>query len=200
MHSHTPLGAGTAAFVIIDMQVGHLPSVQSIPRERLVQGTVILCKLAAALGIPIVLTTSRQALPAGGIIPELEPFVADHPLIERTIINAWEDERVPSLIQHSGRTQLIFAGVALDVGVAFAAQSAAKAGYSAIIPVDAVGTVDARLESAALINLSANGVELTSVQAIGMELLKDITSDHATEVFKILGSAHSASDNPFQSL
>ena len=168
-------------------------------KDLLVRGSILLAKIAQEMAIPILVTVSKQPAPQGLLVPELEFLASKFPVVERTIINAWEDPNVRSFLEQSGRTQMIFTGVALDVGVALPALGAIRSGFSAIIPVDAVGTTDSRIESAALLNLAMAGVSLTSVQAIGMELLGDVASASSARILKMLGSAHSAAENPFQS-
>jgi nicotinamidase-related amidase len=194
------LKAESALLVIIDLQVGHLSSIRSMAPDQLVMGVVRLVEIAKAMGIPSILTVSKHAPPQGLLVPELTDRCEEGPIVERTIINAWDDPKVRSLVEQSGRSQSILAGVALDVGVTFAAVGAKRSGLSVIIPIDAVGTTDSRIENATLLNLATLGVLLTSVQAVGMELLGDITREHASVILDILATGHLIGENPFEGL
>lgn len=189
------LHSQSAMLVIVDMQVGHLPGIRTTSPERLILACVQLCEIAKTFGMPIIVTTSRQAPPQGSLIPELAAF--DGAKIERNIINAWNDVRFRSAVEAAGRRHIIFAGVALDVGVAGPAISAVESGFAVHVPIDAVGTTDARIELASQLRLSASGVALTSVQAVGMGLLADITSSHARDTFSVLGKSHDVHESPF---
>lgn len=191
------LSRANALLVIVDMQVGHVPSIRTVAPDRLVAGLVALVRTGISLGIPILVTTGKQPGPNGLLVPELAEAISSVDVVERTVVNAWQDEHFVARVKGTGRTQIIFAGVALEIGVALPALSALKEGYQVFVPVDAVGTTDPRVENAAFHRLSNSGVLLTSVQAIGMELLGDVNDPSAGEVLRILGALHRSGENPF---
>ena len=51
------------------------------------------------------------------------------PRIERTTVNAWDEQRVVDAVRATGRKKLVVAGISTDVCLAFPAMSAVAAGY-----------------------------------------------------------------------
>ena len=71
-----------------------------------------LAKTANVFGIPTVLTTVLEER-GGVLIQQLQDVFPDQKAINRTFINAWEDQRVVAAVGATGRKKLIIAGVAL---------------------------------------------------------------------------------------
>jgi nicotinamidase-related amidase len=61
-------------------------------------------------------------------------------IIDRSSVNAFDDERVARAIAATGRKKLIFAGISLEVCAAFRAITAVGKGLDACVAVDASGT------------------------------------------------------------
>jgi nicotinamidase-related amidase len=62
------------------------------------------------------------------------------PIIDRSSVKAFDDPRVASAIEATGRRTLIFAGLSLEVCAAFPAIMAVNKGLDAYVAVDACGT------------------------------------------------------------
>src|SRR4051812_9519543 len=60
--------------------------------------------------------------------------------MDRSSVNAFDDERVARAIEATGRKKLIFAGVSFEVCAAFPAIIAVGKGLDAYVAVDASGT------------------------------------------------------------
>jgi nicotinamidase-related amidase len=61
------------------------------------------------------------------MLPELTEAFPQSPVIARTSIGAWEDERFVEAFEVTKRNQLIISGIATDAGVAFTVLSARAA-------------------------------------------------------------------------
>src|SRR5437867_4358736 len=163
--SYDRLTRENAALLLIDHQIGPLWELEfAEPRRRVAE----LASAARQFGVPTVITGIAPET-WGPIIPEL---TAAHPtasIIVRTAVNAWEESRVRRAVVSAGRTKLIVAGSATEVGVVLCALSAAAGGYDVYVPIDASGQPSHR----ALVRLSRAGVVITTTSLVSSELMHD---------------------------
>ncbi|MFE4370126.1 isochorismatase family protein [Streptomyces sp. NPDC056835] len=186
-----PITRENAAVVLVDHQVGLLSGVRDIPVGELKHNVAALAKAAAALDIPLVTTTTAAASMWGPTAPELvEALPAGQEIIDRSTVNAWDDERVRGAIEATGRRKLIFAGVSLEVCAALPAYSALAAGYDAYVAVDASGTFSATKREAGLLRMQQAGVVLSDYSTLMVEALADNAAPEA-------GAVYAALDMPF---
>jgi nicotinamidase-related amidase len=137
----TLLNPSNSALLIIDFQPLQVASVASRDKRSLVENVTSIAKAAKLFGVPVVLSTvnvktgaNRPLIPQiAGLFPEIEP-------IDRTTLNAWEDDRFRSAVETTGRKKLIIAGLWTEVCVAFPALTAIAAGYEVYPLADAIGS------------------------------------------------------------
>src|SRR5205085_12647283 len=79
-------------------------------------------------------------------------------IIDRSSVNAFDDERVARAIEATGRKKLIFAGISLEVCAAFPAITAVGKGLDAYVAVDASGTFSETKRQAGLLRMLQAGV------------------------------------------
>ena len=152
---------------------------------ELKHNVVGLAKAAKALGLPIVTTTSAE-MPWGPAFPELVAARPGNEFIDRTSVNAWDDPRVAAAIEATGRKNLIFAGVCLEVCAAFPAMTAQRKGYNAYVAMDASGTFNQTKRETGLLRLSQAGVVVTDRASLMVEILADNARPIASEVYGAL--------------
>lgn len=162
-----------AAVLFIDLQAGLLPGVKTIDPVLLRNNIVALAKIVILYDLPFVLTTCGSNGPNGPIMEELAVMFPDHQVIDRTLINAWDDPRVTGAIRNSGRRKLIMCGTSTDAGLAFATISATASGYAAYAVLDASGTWSDLLDRGALARMAQAGVIPTNWTAVAAELQTD---------------------------
>ena len=130
-HPYEPLTSENAALVLIDHQVGLMTGVRDYSTGELKHNVVALAKAAKALKLPIVATTTARDSMWGPTIPELVEALPGIEIIDRSSVNAYDDERVARAIEASGRKKLIFAGLSLEVCAAFPAMTAVPGSITA---------------------------------------------------------------------
>src|SRR5580658_10355361 len=108
---YEPLTSENAALVLVDHQVGLMTGVRDYSTGELKHNVVALAKSAKALNLPIVVTTTARDSMWGPTIPELIDALSGIRIIDRTSVNAYDDERVAKAIEATGRQKLIFAGI-----------------------------------------------------------------------------------------
>src|ERR1700739_234392 len=118
-----PLTSQNAAVILVDHQIGLMTGVRDYPIGLLKHNVVALAKAAKVLKLPIVVTTTARDSMWGPTIPELVEALPGIEIIDRSSVNAYDDERVAHAIEATGRKKLIFAGLSLEVCAALPAMT-----------------------------------------------------------------------------
>ena len=183
---YEPLTSQNAALVLVDHQVGLMTGVRDYSTGELKHNVVALAKAAKALKLPIVVTTTARDSMWGPTFPELVEALPDVGIINRSSVNAFDDERVASAISATGRKKLIFAGISLEVCAALPAITAVGKGLDAYVAVDASGTFSETKREAGLLRMLQAGVILSDYATLMVEILRDNARPEALEVYGAL--------------
>lgn len=162
-----------SALILIDHQVGLLSTVKTLPTNILKNNIIALAETAKLFNIPVILTSSKSSGPNGEFLKEITEMFPDVQVIDRTIINAWEDQNFLRKVKATGRSKLIMAGIVTDVCLTLPAISAVRDGYDVYATIDASGTWCPLVEQSAISRLAQAGVKTTNWFAISSELQKD---------------------------
>src|SRR5579864_1658 len=181
-----------SALVIIDHQIGLYTGVRDIPTDELKHNIVGLVKAIKVFGIPIIVTTTTENM-WGPMIPELRELLKEVPIIERTTVNAWDDQRVADAIQKTGRKKLIMTGITTDVCLAFPAITGVGKGYDIYAVVDTAGAFTIKQGELGVARMLQAGVKTVGYSNVIVEMLKDNANPLAIEVYRGL-------DMPFAGL
>jgi nicotinamidase-related amidase len=180
---YEPLTSENAALVLVDHQVGLMTGVRDYSIAELKHNVVGLAKAAAALKLPIVVTTTARDSMWGPTFPELVEALPGVPIIDRSTVNAFDDPRVARAIEATGRKKLIFAGLSLEVCAAFPAITAVGKGLDAYVAVDACGTFSETKRQAGLLRMMQAGVIVSDYATLMIEILKDNARPEAGAVY-----------------
>lgn len=168
------LTPNNAAMLLIDHQVGTMSfGVTDIDAVTLKNNALFLAEIAKLFNLPTLLTTSNPNGANGPIFPELIQCLPDVPIVDRVIINAWNDPNFVAAVERLQRKKLIMAGVTTDVCLTFPAISAVNAGYDVYAVIDASGTWSETAQRAAIARMTQAGVKCINTIAIAAELQKD---------------------------
>ena len=130
---------------------------------------------------------------AAGVAVYIKQLLPDVKVINRTVINAWDDPAVRAAIEKTGRKQLIIAGVSLEICASFPALSAKAAGYDARVVLDASGTFNEAKRTTGLQRLLGAGIPVTDYASAAVEMLRSNVDPKAHDVYNAL-------DMPFATL
>jgi nicotinamidase-related amidase len=180
---YEPLTSQNAALVLVDHQVGLMTGVRDYSTGELKHNVVALAKAAKALKLPIVVATTARDSMWGPTIPELVEALPGIEIIDRSSVNAFDDARVASAIEATGRKKLIFAGISLEVCAAFPAMTAVAKGLDAYVAVDASGTFSETKRQAGILRMLQAGVIISDYATLMVEILKDNARPEAGEVY-----------------
>jgi nicotinamidase-related amidase len=126
--------------IIIDHQPQMAFGVQSMDRQALKNNVVGLAKAAKAFDIPTTITTVETTSFSGYTYPEIVQVFPDHPLLERTSMNSWDDQKVRDALAKNGRKKVVVAGLWTEVcNNSFAFSAMEEGGYEIYMVADASG-------------------------------------------------------------
>src|SRR3954452_25557706 len=97
--------------IFIDHQPQMAFGVQSIDRQTLKNNVVGLAKAAKVFKIPTTITTVESESFSGFSYPELLDVFPDNPVLERTSMNSWDDNKVREALNANGRTKIVVSGL-----------------------------------------------------------------------------------------
>jgi nicotinamidase-related amidase len=163
-----------SALAVIDYQPSQLAGVRSMDRDLLFKNAVSTVKVAKLFGLPIVHSTINVRTGRGKpTLPPLAEVLADHPPIDRTTTNAWEDPDFLSAVRATGRRKLIICALWTEICMAFPALDAMREGYEVYPVVDAIGGTSVEAHRAGLERVVQAGGKPTSWVALAVELQRD---------------------------
>jgi len=166
------------ALVLIDYQREMFEVIRSeTPADLVELNTRLLAKTARALDMPIVLSTVGVGYGFNG--PTQPAILAELPgveVIDRTSMNAFEDQAFREAVAATGRKRLIIAGLHTEICLSFATVHALKAGYESMFVADAVGGRSQVAHRTGLERLAHAGAVPTTALAVNTELFRDWAS------------------------
>lgn len=180
-----------SAMILIDHQVGTITWAQTTPLELLRRNVIILAKFARGTGMPVVLTSSQETNVdvQGRLMPELEEICPEEyaaRIKRKGVVNAWDDEDFAQACRHTGRKNLVMAGVTTDVCIVAPAISALADGFKVKVVADACGSTNQIAEEMSWRRMEKAGVDLTSTNAIVAELVKNWATPAGAVAFPLL--------------
>jgi len=163
-----------AALLIIDYQPLQVGDIVSMDHRTLVANAVAVAKAAKIYGMPIVLSTVNvKNLGSPPTIHQLADVLAGTESLDRTSINAWEDNEFVSAVKATGRKKLIMTALWTEACLTFPTLDALREGYEVYPVVDAVGGTSVEAHQAGLERVIRAGAQPTSVAQLLCELQRD---------------------------
>ena len=163
------------ALVLIDYQNEMFEVIRSeTPRELVELNVRLLAKTAKAFEMPIVLSTVGVGIGFNGpTLPSILGELDGIEPIDRTSMNAFEDDAFRQAVAATGRKRLIIGGLHTEICLTFASISALKAGYDVMYITDAVGGRSQAAHRTAIERLAHAGAVPTTALAVTTELFRD---------------------------
>ena len=161
-----------SVLLLIDHQPFQFANLHSHEPTMIQNNVVGLGKAANAFGIPTVLTTVLEER-GGLLIQPLQDVFPDQKPINRTLINAWEDERVVDAVKATGRRKLIIAGLYTEICVVMPTIQGLGDGYEVYVVTDASGGVSHEAHEMAVQRMIQAGAVPITWGAVVAELQRD---------------------------
>jgi nicotinamidase-related amidase len=177
------------ALVLIDYQKEMFDNVKSETRPEEIELNVrFLIRAARAFNIPVILSTVGVQMGVNGSTrPAIQNELPGIQVIDRSSMDAWEDEAFRAAVEKTGKKRLIFGALYTEICLAFPVVDAMRDGYEAMFVVDAVGGMSQLAHRTAIERLTAAGAVPNMSLALVTELFRDWKSpiaDKAREVIK----------------
>jgi nicotinamidase-related amidase len=176
-----------SVLVLIDHQPYQLANLNSHEPQMVINNSAALAKAAKAFGVPTILT-SVIAERGGLLFPQITDVFPEQEVIDRTLINTWQDSKVVDAVKATGRKQLIIAGLWTEVCVAMPAIQAVGEGWDTTVVTDASGGVSVEAHEVAIKRMVSTGVNMMTWMAVAAEWQRDWarldTAVKLTEVLK----------------
>jgi nicotinamidase-related amidase len=176
------LDVDECVLVVIDAQPGFYPE-SRLDVDRAAFASVLdrsawVAGLAAALGVPVVLTEEDAATNGSTFAPIADRVPAGSPVLVKRVFGADANPEIDSAVSRHGRSAVVLVGLETDVCVAHSAIGWRAAGVRTVVVHDAVysaGDVHAN----GVARLRAEGVEMLSAKELYYEWLRDLPSVRA---------------------
>ncbi len=160
--------------IFIDHQPQMAFGVQSIDRQVLKNNVVALAKAARIFNIPTIITTVETEGFSGYTYPELLDVFPGQPLLERTSMNSWDDQKVRDALAANGRKKVVVSGLWTEVcNNTFAFSAMLEGGYEIYMVADASGGTSKEAHDYAMQRMIQAGVIPVTWQQVLLEWQRD---------------------------
>ncbi len=160
--------------IFIDQQPQMAFGVQSMDRQALKNNTVALAKAAKVFNIPTTITTVETEAFSGHTYPELLDVFPGKPILERSSMNSWDDQKVRDALKANGKKKVIVSGLWTEVcNNSFALCAMAEGDYEIYMVADASGGTSKEAHDYAMQRMIQAGVVPVTWQQVLLEWQRD---------------------------
>ncbi|MEX2520734.1 MAG: hydrolase [Paracoccaceae bacterium] len=186
------LTPGNSQIIFIDHQPQMAFGVQSIDRQTLKNNVAALAKAARVFDIPAVITTVETLGFSGHTYPELLAVFPDHPILERTSMNSWDDQKVRDALAKNDRKKVVVAGLWTEVcNNSFALEAMRDGGYEIYMVEDASGGTTKAAHDYAMLRMIQAGVVPVTWQQVILEWQRDWANKSTYDALMAIVKEHS---------
>jgi nicotinamidase-related amidase len=158
---------------LIDHQPQMLFGVANFDRQAIINSTVALAKAARVFDVPVVLTTVETKSFSGNLWPQIQAVFPKEAAIERSSMNAWDDENFVAAITKSGRKKIVLAGLWTETCVALPTVQAIHDGYDVHVVEDCCGDVSQLAHENAMKRVIQAGAKPVTSLSVMLEWQRD---------------------------
>jgi nicotinamidase-related amidase len=176
------------ALVLIDYQEEMFANVKSETTASEIELNVrFLLRAAKAFNIPVVLSSVGVEM---GVNRPTRTSIRDElpglEVIDRSSMDAWEDDAFRAAIKTTGKRKLIFGALYTEICLAFPIVDAIRDGHEAMFVVDAVGGMSQLAHRTGIERLTAVGAIPNTSLALVTELFRDWKSPIAHKAREVI--------------
>ena len=169
----TLLNGPDHALILIDYQSQMAFATKSIDLVELRNNAAMVSKSAVEFEVPTILTTVAEKSFSGPMFTEVTDAFPGQEILDRTSMNAWEDEKVIQEINRIGKNRVVFGGLWTSVCIVGPVLSALDQGFEPYVITDACGDVTTEAHERAVARMvQAGAYPMTSLQYL-LELQRD---------------------------
>lgn len=191
--TYTEFTPSDAAIVLVDHQPGVLAFIKSFPIPQLSANAGTLAKLGAEMGIPLLVTSTREDLEFLGTtiedIQKAAPDAYQNRVRRHGTLNAFEDESFVAAVSALGRQNLIIAGATTDVCLWHTTLSALDAGYAVHVAADASGSTSELADHVTYEKMRELGISVGTTWGTLFELYPNVTTPEGQRAEAVAANA-----------
>ena len=158
---------------LIDHQPQMLFGVSNFDRQTIINNVVALSKAAKVFNLPVVLSTVETKSFSGYIWPQIKAIFPKETPIERSSMNAWDDENFVAAVKKTGRKKIVLAGLWTETCVALPTVQALHDGYEIYVVEDCCGDVNQLSHDNAMKRVVQAGAKPVTALSVMLELQRD---------------------------
>lgn len=159
--------------IMIDFQSQMAFATHSIDAVLLRNNAALVSHAAAGFEVSTILTTVAEKSFSGPMFSEVTDPFPNHPLLDRTSMNTWEDAAVIKRVNEIGKPRIVLAGLWTSVCIVGPALSALEQGFEVFVICDACGDISTEAHEVSIQRMVQAGAQpMTSLQYL-LELQRD---------------------------
>jgi nicotinamidase-related amidase len=158
---------------LIDLQPQMLFGTANADRQGIINSNVVLSKASRVFDVPVVLSTVETKGFSGNMWPQIQAIFPGRVPIERTTMNAWDDENFVAAIEKTGKKKIVLAGLWTETCVALPTIQAIHDGYEIYVVEDCCGDVSALAHDNAMRRVIQAGAKPVTSLMVMLEWQRD---------------------------
>jgi nicotinamidase-related amidase len=158
---------------LIDLQPQMLFGVANFDRQAIINNNVALSKAARVFEMPVVLSTVETKGFSGNMWPQIQAIFPKQTPIERSTMNAWDDENFVAAVKKSGRKKIVLAGLWTETCVTLPTIQALHDGYEIYVVEDCCGDVSQLAHDNAMKRVVQAGAKPVTALSVMLEWQRD---------------------------
>jgi nicotinamidase-related amidase len=161
------------AVAMIDLQPQMLFGVSSFDRQSIINNNLLLAKATRVFDIPVVLSAVESLSFSGRMWPQLKAVFPGQEIIERTTMNAWDDQSFVAAVKATGKKKIVLAGLWTETCVALPTLQAINDGYEICVVEDCCGDVSTLAHENAMKRMVQAGAKPVTSLSVMLEWQRD---------------------------
>jgi nicotinamidase-related amidase len=158
---------------LIDLQPQMLFGVANFDRQAIINNNVALSKAARVFDMPVVLSTVETKGFSGNMWPQIQAIFPKQTPIERSTMNAWDDENFVAAVKKSGRKKIVLAGLWTETCVTLPTIQALHDGYEIYVVEDCCGDLSQLAHDNAMKRVIQAGAKPVTSLSVMLEWQRD---------------------------
>lgn len=161
------------AILLIDHEPQMFFGVEGACRNSVLNAVTAMAKTAKIFNIPIILSTVEAKTFSGPLVSKVQSVYPDITPIDRTTLNAWEDQNFQAAVKQTKRKKLLIAGLWTEVCVTLPTLAALEDGYDIYVVADASAGSSKQAHQMAIQRVVQAGAKPVTWQAALLEMQRD---------------------------
>jgi len=158
---------------IIDLQPQMLFGVANFDRQTVINNNLILTKASRVFDVPVVLSTVETKGFSGFMWPQIQAVFPGQKPIERSSMNAWDDQNFVAAVRKTGRKKIVLAGLWTETCVALPTVQMIHDGYEVFVVEDCCGDVSDLSHRNAMQRVVQAGAKPVTALSVTLEWQRD---------------------------